>query len=1650
MQAKLYDFNVIDRTIESDEPYSDNKQFTIQAFAKRENGETILLHIDDFHPFFYVKIPDDWASMMKRKVVNKFKKEMGSYYENSIIEHECKLEHHKKLYGFDGGRLYKFIKLVFKNSRALSRAKNIFYHKQCKSCGEWSPANQKACMHPGNIRGKCDCKEFPIRKQLDKGYRWGKTDDYLLSYEANIPPLLRFFHINNLSPSGWCEFNPDLMEEVETKTSLCDYEYRCSYLHILPIEKETMVPYKIMSFDIEADSSHGDFPLAVKSYKKLAMQIVDSVHKNTKYTLDNLVDYLKSCIYVAFGYCEGLDTLEYTIDKVYLDKPTEYPSKKELDQLITTWLESPIPLGPALKEKSREDAEIDPDEDDEHTNTSVFSRPKSTIVDLLLNNRIHRTTKVLGLENAFWQEEESSKGARQLFPKLKGDIITFIGSTFMNYGDEQPYRNHCLALGECSPVEGADIVSCNTEADVLTEWAKIVQEEDPDFVIGYNIFGFDYDYMFKRAKECGKKCVTDFVKVSKIMDDAVIKPWANPHFKNWRLKENVTRLASGEHELSYFLMSGRIQVDLLNLFRREHNLTSYKLDYVSGHFIGDYVKKIEVDEKEDEEDEDVDKSGSTKIYSQNLSGLEVDCFIHFEEIGHSTEYYNGGSKHRVTSICEDGTFIIGGIVNPDFNKKIRWCLAKDDVTPQDIFRLGRGSPDDKAIVAKYCIQDCNLVHQLMRKLDIITGFIEMAKICYVPMNFLVLRGQGIKLTSFIAQKCREKKTLMPDIQKDESQDGYEGAIVLDPKTGLYTDDPVACVDYSSLYPSSMISENLCHSSKVWTREYDLEENLIHETGMKDDETGDFKYDNLEGYTYVDITYDTYTYQRKTPKAAAEKIKIGYKTCRFAQYPDEQKAIMPSVLSELLKNRSATKKLMKKATDPFMKNVLDKRQLSIKLTANSLYGQCGAKTSTFYEKDVAASTTATGRKLLTYAKRVVEEVYGDRQCETKNHGPVLTKAEYVYGDSVLGDTPLLLRHKTTGLIAFHEIQHLSDTVEADQTQQVWQPYNLFKAGEPGRYNKEQLSVNEYQIYTSGGWSDIRRVIRHKTTKDIYRVTTHTGMVDVTEDHSLLDENKQIIKPNAATCGTRLLHHYPNVGQRMDKSHKLSDFTEYVERSHNVPLDEKRAFIWGFFFGDGSCGTYNCPSGVKHSWALNNKSYRLCSRLQYLCEDIYGRPFNIVNTIKSSGVYKIVPTGSIKSFVAEFWSQCYYNKHKIVPEEFLNASHDIKMAYLSGYYAADGAKCKTGCQTIRLSNKGKIGSAMLFYMFRSLGLNVSLNTRKDKPMITNLAITSGKQRKCPIAIKKNDILYKDYTDYVYDIETVEGNFNTGYPLIVKNTDSVFFTFHLTTLEGEKIIGKKALEITIELAQEVGHLATQFLKAPHDLEYEKTFKPFALLSKKRYVGILYEDDVNKGKRKEMGIVLKRRDNAPIVKDVYGGVIDILMKGGTVQKAIDFTQSQLQLLVDGKISIEKLIITKSLRSHYKNPTQIAHRVLADRIGRRDPGNKPRSGDRIAYAYIKNPDKKALQGDRIETPEYIRANELELDYSHYITNQIMKPLLQLFGLILKDIPAFKKNILQKRKFEKELERLEKELVPDKFLKKREQLENKMVKSLIFDNYIKK
>ena len=149
----------------------------------------------------------------------------------------------------------------------------------------------------------------------------------------------------------------------------------------------------------------------------------------------------------------------------------------------------------------------------------------------------------------------------------------------------------------------------------------------------------------------------------------------------------------------------------------------------------------------------------------------------------------------------------------------------------------------------------------------------------------------------------------------------------------------------------------------------------------------------------------------------------------------------------------------------------------------------------------------------------------------------------------------------------------------------------------------------------------------------------------------------------------------------------------------------------------------------------------------------------------------------------------------------------------------------------------------------------------------------------------------------------------------------------------------------------------------------------------------------------------------------------------------------------MDKLIITKSLRSNYKNPQQIAHKVLADRIGKRDPGNKPSSGDRIPFVYIETKNKNALQGEKIEHPEYIIENKIRPNYAFYITNQIMKPVQQVFALVLEKMDSFKRK---KKNFEMKIATLRNTYDdPDKLEDKINDLKNKEVKILLFDKYLR-
>jgi DNA polymerase elongation subunit (family B) len=1433
---RLIDFQTFDHTdAESSDNDSTDKskstkigEFYIQMYGLNESGDTCSITITDFQPFFYIKVGDDWDQSNASKFLTHIRQKVK--YNGDLIL-SCKIIDYSKLYGFTGGKKSRFCLLTFSNIATFNKVKNLWYEYD-------SETNQRRSkqMFFENVK--------------------------LVLYESAIPPLLRYFHIQNMSPSGWVFIQTNKCLHLDKKLTTCKYEYVCSHKYVkAQPEKETPVPYKICSFDIEASSSHGDFPLPKKTYKRLSSNILDIFDKQPKATKENkarVSQLLTKIIMTAFGYDKFND-----VDIIY---PKKQPSKDEIKHMITMFTSETITLDniesseetiEKLFERIKESTNLhaegeaggedEDDSDEEHGDLDVktqLSKKNKTkhlsVCDVLLQDTYSRDDKIQYINQFF-------KSAN--FPSIQGDEVTFIGSTFLKYGEKEPYLNHCLVVGPCDDVEGAVIESVPTEKDLILQWTDLIQKENPDIIIGYNIFGFDYEFMFQRAQENG--CASKFLELSRqtgftptIYDK--LTESEKPTLENTKIK-----IASGEYDLRFPKMMGRLQIDMYAYFRRDFNLSSYKLDDVAGQFICDSIKKMVISE---------DKT-TTDLYSKNLAGLNVGDFIHIKINGFSSDYYNNGEKFRVLSI-EYGVEVkeeykgkeqinkyniitISGIVDTD-SKSIEWAMSKDDVTPQDIFRLSKGSDADKAIVAKYCIQDCNLVHHLMNKIDVITGYVEMSRICSVPISFLVFRGQGIKLTSYVAKKCREKDTLMPDLDKSGSGDGYEGAIVLPPKCAMYIDNPVACVDYSSLYPSSMISQNYSHDSKVWSKEYDLQGNLIRETGEKD-RSGNFIYDNLPGYEYINIEFDTFKYLRPVgkPKSREVKTKVGKKICRWAQLPDNKKSIMPSILEELLDARANTRKKAKSESDPFMQNILDKRQLGYKVTANSLYGQCGARTSTFFEQDVAASTTATGRMMIIYAKRIIEEVYGDRVYDTISHGPVKCRAEYVYGDSVANYTPVTIR--VNGVPEIISIDHLAEKYGNN---------NWVICQEPGKQEKQFCELMNIESWTESGWTKLYRIIRHQLAshKKMIRVKTFQGSeVDVTDDHSLL--NPDGIEMSTKTC---------NIGSEL-----LS-----------CSLDNKRSF------------------------------------------------------------------------------------------EIICSMHEIS-----------------------------------------------------------------------------------YEGYVYDLTTENHHFSAGIgSLIVHNTDSVFFTFNLENHEtGEKIKGKPALEMTIEIAQDAANLCTSYLKPPMGLAYEKTLMPFLLLSKKRYVGMLYEEDPNKGKLKYMGLVLKRRDNCDLVKDVYGGVLDCLMNHTNIQPAIDFLNNSLNDLIQGNISMDKLAITKSLRSDYKNPQQIAHRVLADRIGQRDPGNKPKPGDRIKYLFIVNKDAK-LQGEKIETPEFIIENKLKIDYTYYITNQLMKPLQQLFGLAIEQIWELQNKGSAIKLFKKDVQQMNIDTDGDleAFMKKREKYTSAKIKTLLFEKCLTK
>ncbi len=1077
----------------------DRHVYVVTAYGRTEQGKTVAARLTQFQPFFYFRL-EGLSSLRGKDAPRAALEHVRSCLRGRLASEvrTATLKNKTDFFGFTAGRRTDYLSVAFDSLRAMRRAASAMR----TGPGSWM-----------TIAG--------VRKKV-------------VLYETRIEPLSRLLHARELPSAGWLRL--DATEREDGDWARADVCWTIPYKRVSPVERDALAPAVMSAFDIECTSCGGEFPVAIKTYRKVANNIKDALAAAVRHgaTRSDMRELVKAVVLLTMGLTP---TGGARAAAEWLTERSPAVLTRRVLSLVKT--KSAVEADAVL-------GMLCPATDDilNYATTDVVYRAEE-----MPKTPIEQVEELLG----------------SVLPALEGDPIIQIGVTSNRVGEDRCFRKWICTLGTCAAVAGAEVVACETEAELLRAFACHLGEVDPDMLAGYNVFGFDMKYVYERACELGIR--EEFMRSIGRRRDAPAR------FTEKRLSSS----ALGDNVFWLLEMPGRVLVDLMKVVMRDHRLESYKLDSVAMHFTGQ---------------------------------------------------------------------------------------KKRDVSPQDIFRLQEGTAEDRATVADYCVQDCELCNLLMEKLRVLINAVAMATTSHVPISYIFLRGQGVKILSLVSYYCRKRDMLIKDLPKppreiavdapewmkrrnkeeeeafgmEESVD-VEGAIVLEPDTGFYVEDPVAVCDYASLYPSSILSHELSPDSRVT----------------------DDAYRGVAGYEYVEVSYDLYEGEGNAKRACGkETVTFARRVDRNVFDPDTL-AIIPAVERILLAARQSTRKKMKhkrvvlrsgrelvgemtrnegdgtatvggetfsmedveaceEAYGPFMQAVLDGQQLSYKLLANSVYGQLGAKTSDIRDPKVAACVTSVGRSLILSAKRFIHERGG----------------RVVYGD---------------------------------------------------------------------------------------------------------------------------------------------------------------------------------------------------------------------------------------------------------------------------------------------------------------------------------------------------------------------------------TDSVFCTFPVYDSEtGERLKGKDALPHVIRKAMEVGRRFTEtVLPAPHDLEYEKTFWPMLLLAKKKYVGNMYEVDPEKYKLKYMGIVLKRRDNAPIVRTVCKTLLDRLLNNLDVRGAVDNMMEVIDRVVDGRVPIEDLVITKTLRAEYKDRSKIAHAVLAQRVGERDPGNAPQVNDRIPMVHIRVEEKRGqrvLQGDKIELPGYVVEHDLAIDYQYYLEDQIMNPTLQMLSAFVEQLPG--------------------------------------------------
>jgi len=508
--------------------------------------------------------------------------------------------------------------------------------------------------------------------------------------------------------------------------------------------------------------------------------------------------------------------------------------------------------------------------------------------------------------------------------EILGDCCFQIAVSLCYFGTDVPYNKTCFCYKQTdSELEGCTILSYDSERKMLEAFSEYMVKMDIDIITGWNIFGFDMNYIMTRANMV--RCSSEFYEMSKLKG----------HTCEMKVKK-LSSSALGDNELKLLPIPGRFIFDMFHEVKKGYKLDSYKLDNVSKLYLGD--QKIDMPAKE--------------------------MFARFRE--------------------------------------------------EDPVKLRE--------VAEYCIKDTLLPHKLLSKLCTLINLLEMAKATWVPLCYLVERGQQIKVFSQLTKKAREMGYLVPTIEWGQGLvDGYEGATVLEAQKGAYY-TPITALDFEALYPSIMVGHNLCYSTLIM----------------------DPVYENKNLYPDLEIeTFGNYKFVQNVP------------------------SLIPNILTELKQFRKQAKKDMANSTGS-LKEMYNGKQLAYKISMNSVYGFTGASKGILPCVPIASSTTMKGRMMIEDTKNYVEKHYPGAKVRYGDTDSVMV--EFDVGERK-GEEAIKYSWEL-GERAAEECTKLFKKPNNLELEKVYYPYFLYSKkryaaklwtqGKDGKMNMDYIDVKGLQL------------------------------------------------------------------------------------------------------------------------------------------------------------------------------------------------------------------------------------------------------------------------------------------------------------------------------------------------------------------------------------------------------------------------------------------------------------------------------------------------------------------------------------------------------------------------------------------------------------